>query len=534
MKAHHIHLTETGYFSDLMCDYLSDKKELASFHSGIPSFENLYQQASTKKGVYPSETRKTLCETLHQQYTGLDLGTAVTENLQLLENDNTLTVTTGHQLCLMTGPLYFIYKIISTIKLCRQLKEKYSNLDFVPVYWMATEDHDFEEISSFVFRRKKFKWNNESSGAVGKIKTKSLVSLLNLFKQELGNHINAANLKNLIEESYEAEGDLSNATRIFVHSLFKSYGLLILDADDAALKKQFIPYFREELQEQTCEKKVITQIESLKEKYHTNYKPQVNPRNLQLFFLEEGKRHRLEKKEMDFTLEGKEETISEEEIQGWIEDTPEKFSPNVLMRPLYQEVILPNIAYIGGGGELAYWLQLKSFFDSQKVPFPLLILRNSALVIGEKNSQKINKLDLEFKDLFLKRNALINKKVRQISNIDLDLSSFKKILEEQFDQLELLTRETDASFEGAVKAQKSKQFKGIDHLEQRLLKAQKVKLKDHVERLALFHEQLFPGGQLQERVENFSDFYLEYGNEFLEFLIKTFEPLSAEFTIIEG
>ena len=174
MKAHNIPFTETGYFSDLMCDYLNDKKELASFHSGVPSFENLYHQASTKKGFYPSETRKTLCKTLYYQYTGLDVGTEVTENLQLLENDNTFTVTTGHQLCLMTGPLYFIYKIVSTIKLCRQLKEKNSDLNFVPVYWMATEDHDFEEISSFIFRGKKFKWNNEVGCAVGKIKTRSL------------------------------------------------------------------------------------------------------------------------------------------------------------------------------------------------------------------------------------------------------------------------------------------------------------------------------------------------------------------------
>jgi uncharacterized protein YllA (UPF0747 family) len=221
-------------------------------------------------------------------------------------------------------------------------------------------------------------------------------------------------------------------------------------------------------------------------------------------------------------------------MMDWVDKSPEKFSPNVLLRPLYQEVILPNIAYIGGGGELAYWLELKSFFDAQKVPFPLLILRNAALVISEKNIRKINKFKLELKDLFLKRNALINKKVRQVSNIDLDLSPFKKLLESQFEALNLLIQETDASFEGAVKAQKSKQLKGIDHLEYRLLKAQKMKLKDQVERLVLLHEQLFPSGQLQERVENFSSFYLEQGDNFIEFLLETFDPLSAEFTIVEA
>jgi len=534
MKAHHIPFIETGYFSYMMCDYLGDKKELQPFHSGLPSFENLHQQALKKKKVFPLKIRKTLCESIRSQYSRTAMSSAVAENLQLLESDNTLTITTGHQLCLMTGPLYFIYKIVSTIKLCRQLKIKYPDLDFVPIYWMASEDHDFEEISAFVFRGKKFKWNAPSGGPVGKIKTESLTPLLELFKQELGTHVHAENLKQIIHKSYESGGDLSEATRSFVNALFESYGLLILDADDAALKKYFTPYLKEELQLQTCDREVKSQIIALQENYNPNYKPQVNPRNLHLFLLEQGKRDRLIKNENGFEWEGKKEMISEGEILKWVKTHPEKFSPNVLLRPLYQEVILPNIAYIGGGGELAYWFELKSFFDSQKIPFPLLILRNAALIISEKNAQKIKKLKLEKKDLFLKKNALINKKVRQISNIDLDLSPFKKILENQFETLSSLVAQTDASFEGAVKAQKAKQFKGIDHLEQRLLKAQKVKLKDQVERLSLLHEQCFPGGKLQERVENFSDVYLNHGSDFIAFLMETFDPLSGEFTVLEG
>jgi predicted nuclease with TOPRIM domain len=156
-----------------------------------------------------------------------------------------------------------------------------------------------------------------------------------------------------------------------------------------------------------------------------------------------------------------------------------------------------------------------------------------ALIIPKKSAKKIRNLKLDISDLFLKRNALINKKVRQISNIDLDLSPLKNELEIQFDQLEALINETDASFEGAVKAQKSKQFKGIDHLEQRLLKAQKKKLEDQVERLVLLHEQLFPGGNLQERVENFSTFQIEQDNDFNSILMEVFDPLSKEFTFIE-
>ena len=534
MKAHQIPFVKTGCFSDLICDYLNDNKELQSFHSGVPSFENLYQQALKKKKVFPLQIRKTLCESLSQQYSNIEMSSSVTKNLQRLENENTLTVTTGHQLCLITGPLYFIYKIVSAIKLCRQLKDKYPDLNFVPIYWMASEDHDFEEINAFIFRGKKFQWNSKSGGAVGKIKTTSLKSLLDLFKKELGRSINAKALKALIEKSYEAGGDLSHATRIFVHSLFEDYGLLIIDGYDTALKKHFIPYLKEELQKQSCAQSVLSQIETLKSNYNSNYKPQVKPRDLHLFFLEEGKRHRLLKDENGYTWDGKHESIDALEMIGLVEKSPENFSPNVLMRPLYQEVILPNIAYVGGSGELAYWLELKSFFDSQEVPFPLIILRNAALVISEKNVRKIRNLKLELKDLFLKRNSLINKKVRQISNIDLDLSPFKKLLQAQFESLESLVQKTDISFEGAVKAQKVKQFNGIDRLENRLLKAQKVKLKDQVERLVLLQEELFPGGQLQERVENFSSFYIEYGSKLIDFLMENFEPLSAEFSVIEG
>ena len=534
MKANHIPFLETGFFSPLVCDYLKDEEQLRPYHSGVPSFDSLFKQAQVKEKNFPASVRKSLCVALREQYKGLEMGPAVTKNLELLADTKTLTVTTGHQLCLMTGPLYFIYKIISTLKLCRQLKDKFPEYNFVPIYWMASEDHDFEEISAFVFKGKKFKWNNDCGGAVGKIPTSGLKPLLSLFTQELGDQVNAEALKKIISDSYEKATDLSEATRIFVHSLFKVYGLLILDGDHTALKKYFTPYVKEELEHQACEKNVSEQIKELKKTYNPQYKPQVNPRDVNLFLLEEGKRHRLMKGENGFTWEGNDSVLSGEKISKWLAVSPEKFSPNVLMRPLYQEVILPNIAYIGGGGEIAYWLELKSYFEYHNIPFPLLILRNSALLINPKNARKVEQLDLTLKDLFLNRNSLINKKVRQISNIDLDLTPFKKILATQFDALGALVDQTDRSFEGAVKAQKVKQFKGIEHLEKRLLKAQKVKLKDQVERLVILHEQIFPGGNLQERVDNFSDYYIDHGSDLFDFLMETFQPLSKEFSIIEG
>ena len=533
MKAQYLPLRDTGFVSGLICDYLEGVQGLKAYHNGVPSFENLYRQALKKKASYPSDIRSSLCNVLSMQYKGVETSPKVVEHIKLLEKKTTLTVTTGHQLCLMTGPLYFFYKIISTIKLSQQLKKKFSDLDFVPVYWMASEDHDYEEISSFIFKGKKFQWRRTEGGAVGKIKTESLSSLLDLFKKELGDSMDGVQLKELIERSYESGNNLSDATRIFVNHLFGHYGLVILDANHRELKHYFIPIIKEDLLNHTCNQQVLNQIASIKKNYSKVFKPQVNPREVNLFLLQDGQRSRIMKIENGYRLEGSDQIFSVKEIMDKVDQNPEKFSPNVLLRPLYQELILPNIAYFGGAGELAYWLELKSFFDSQKLLFPILCLRNMALIIPKKSAKKIRNLKLDLTDLFLKKNALINKKVRQISNIDLDLSPLKKDLEIKFDQLEVLINKTDASFEGAVRAQKSKQFKGIDHLEKRLLKAQKKKLKDQVERLVLIHEELFPGGNLQERVENFSVFYVENGNDFNSFLIKTFDPLSNEFTLIE-
>lgn len=215
-----------------------------------------------------------------------------------------------------------------------------------------------------------------------------------------------------------------------------------------------------------------------------------------------------------------------------MEAHPERFSPNVIARPLYQEVILPNLCYIGGGGELAYWLELGDYFNAMDITFPMLLLRNSALVITKKQSGKIKKLDVSMADLFLKQNSLINKKIRQISEIDIDFSPQKKLLEEQFDHLYNLAQMTDKSFIGAVKAQEVKQKKGLDHLEKRLLKAQKRKLKDHVDRLTELQDQLFPNYALQERQLNFSELYLAYGPDLVPKLKNALDPLQHSFLVL--
>ena len=263
-----------------------------------------------------------------------------------------------------------------------------------------------------------------------------------------------------------------------------------------------------------------------------DYKIQVNPREINYFYLAEGSRERIVADDGVFRVNGTSIQFSEEAVGKELETHPERFSPNVIARPLYQEIILPNLCYIGGGGELAYWLELKSYFNALGITFPMLLLRNSALVISDKTAKKLEKMELDIADLFLKQPSLINKKIRQISNIEIDFTPQKKLLEAQFEALYELAQKTDKSFLRAVKAQEVKQTRGLDRLEKRLLKAQKRKLKDHVIRLTELQNELFPNGSLQERQLNFSALYLEHGQRLIPKLKEALDPLKTEFLIL--
>ncbi len=470
-----------------------------------------------------------LLEVLKEQYRKLDTSEVTLSHIESLNSNNTFTITTGHQLNLFTGPLYFLYKIISTINLTKELKAAYPDYNFVPMYWMASEDHDFEEINYFNFKGKKIHWNSSQTGAVGHFNTEGLDSVFEVILAEFGSGKNADQLKDWFKEAYLHHDNLADATRYLANALFGEEGLVILDSDHKELKRLFIPHIERELIEKTawkCVSETNDKLETL------GLTIQVNPREINLFYIKDGLRERIVEVDGIYSVLEADISWNESELLAHLNEFPERFSPNVIMRPLYQEVILPNLCYIGGGGEMIYWLQLKSNFEAQHVSFPMLLLRNSAIVKTKKQAEKLDKLNISDKDLFLSRNAFINKRVRKISNINIDFSDQMQHLKHQFEHLYSLAEQTDKSFLGAVKAQEVKQIKGLEALEKRLLKAQKRKLADQISRSTDLQEQLFPGQSLQERNTNFSELYLEYGDLLIPELMKHLKPLKGEFSIL--
>ena len=525
----------TNYFSPLICDYLEQSKPLKTFYNRFPTLENFKAQIKEKchSELVSESNRAVLVNTLKNQYKNLEISESTHQNIESLKNTTTFTVTTGHQLNLFTGPLYFLYKITSTINLCTQLKAAYPQFYFVPVYWMATEDHDFEEINYFNFNGKKIQWRKSTSGAVGPLELQGLDEVYEVFANQLDHSKFAEDLKQWFQKAYLEHHNLTDATRYLVNEFFKEYGLVILDGNDKELKRLFIPYMEDELVNQTSFKLVSETNQRINTSTYQQYKIQVNPREINLFYLKDEMRERIVEKEGKYSVYGTKISWNKDQLIKELHDFPERFSPNVILRPLYEEVVLPNLCYIGGGGELAYWLQLKSNFEANKVVFPILLLRNSVLLVNEKQKEKLHKLNLSISDLFLKQDDLITKITKQISEVNIDFTSQKDHLKRQFENLYKIAEKTDKSFKGAVAAQERKQIKGLEHLEKRLLKAQKRKLNGVIERIAELQNELFPNHSLQERTANFSEFYLKYGSQFIPNLVENLEPLKSEFLILE-
>ncbi|MES2411101.1 MAG: bacillithiol biosynthesis cysteine-adding enzyme BshC [Bacteroidota bacterium] len=519
---------KSGYFTKLIIDYLDEKPELKSLYNRFPLLENFKVQLEEKAQNYPAENRNQLVAALENQYNGFQMSDATEANISLLSDSKTFTVTTGHQLNLFTGPLYFLYKIVSTINLCTELKKEFPAYNFVPIYWMATEDHDFEEINHFNFKNAKINWSKESHGPVGRLSTEGLNKVLEVFASELGIGENAAHLKDIFENSYLKHDNLSDATRFLANKLFGDKGLVILDGDDNTLKQLFIPFVKNELINKTSFQKV-TDTNSLLEPH---YDIQVNPREINLFYIENNLRERILFENNQFKVNNTELAFSEKEISDLLESNPEKFSPNVILRPLYEEIVLPNLCYIGGGGEIAYWLQLKSTFEANKITFPILLVRNSVLLATEKQIKKADKLKLSWADLFSNQQELFTKKTKEFSKFNLDFSEQKEQLKQQFEKLLIIANQTDKSFIGAVKAQQAKQIKGLENLEKRLLKAEKRVYAEKLEQIILLQNELFPNQGLQERKANFSEFYLDINDKLIEKLLLEIRPLAPNFTII--
>jgi bacillithiol biosynthesis cysteine-adding enzyme BshC len=527
MEVQYIDYEETRCFSPALIRYIRQDADLKPFYHHPANLAGFKALLANKKAI---ANRQALVEVLKEQYQAItNQSAAIQTHINQLLQDNSYTITTGHQLNIFTGPLYFIFKIVTAINLAKDLKKEFPNQNFIPVYWMASEDHDFEEINHTYIGGKKIAWKKETAGATGKVDTKSIIQALNEYKGILGLSDNALKLSKMVDEAYTKFAKLADATRYLVNEIFGKHGLVIIDADHPQLKKQFIPIIKQDITKQHSFKNISDTDEALTD---IGITPQVNAREINFFYLTDDLRERIVYEDQQYQVLNTAIKFSEDELKQEIENNPERFSPNVVIRPLYQEVILPNIAYVGGGAEVIYWLQLKSNFDFYKVDFPILILRNSAMIANTKLKDKLNILKLDFKDIFEEIDTLKSRWIKAHTSHVLDLKNEWRELECIFERLKLRAHKIDPTLAPSTEAVKVRLEKAILNLEKKLLKAEKKNFADAMNNLDKIKSALFPGGGLQERKENFGLFYVAQGDDFIQNLIQHFIPLDFKFTIL--
>ncbi|MGI4832195.1 MAG: bacillithiol biosynthesis cysteine-adding enzyme BshC [Janthinobacterium lividum] len=528
----------TGAFAGLLTDYLAQAPALAPFYHRWPALPNFAAQIEEKQAAYSAEARQRLVADLRAQYAelgGADATTpsAVAANLDLLARPTTFTITTGHQLNLLTGPLYFVYKIVSAIKLSRQLKESYPQHDFVPVFWLATEDHDFAEINSFPLFGKTYSWSGPggAAGLGGPVGRLGLQGLAEELLSQLPPEVPAA-----FRAAYTGSRTLGEATRRLVTSLFGEYGLVCLDADRPTLKQALRPVLKTEIEGQVSNQAVQATNDRLSA---AGYKPQVYSRPLNLFFLtDDGKRERLEPDATpgadctQLTVRGTARCHSKAELLALADQAPERFSPNVVLRPVYQELLLPDLAYIGGGAEVAYWFQLKEVFAAFGVPYPIVLPRNSALYLSRANAGKLAKLGLSAADSFKPLTELKKQVGASLGQEEVSLAAQQQALAATYEQVQALAQRLDASLVKAVAAEAQKAAAGLASLEKRLAKAAETKHETAYAQLTALKDKLFPGGGLQERTDNILSILVNNPG-FIQQLVAAFEPLGLEFAVVQ-
>lgn len=520
---------EIRAYPRILLDYLSgqlDEKYYSYSFSEIGFSEAIDQRS--KLPVDRELLHKVISEQYRQLKNKISPSLEVDKNISLVTKLNTFTVSTGHQLTLFTGPVYFIYKIITTINLASKLSGLFPSKNIIPVFWLASEDHDLDEINHIHLFGKKIEWNPPYSGAAGRISATGLKLVIDELKSKFLSNEKAEKMIHLFSNAYQDSHSLSVATRIIVHELFADKGIVVIDPDDERLKSSFVKEMKQDIEHHAAYSIVNETIVELE----PNYRAQVHPREINLFYLDKHQRSRIIEKDGGYEVLETNLKFSKEQLRKEIESHPGKFSPNVVLRPLYQEKILPNIGYIGGPAEIAYWLEYKKMFEHFGCRLPVLVMRNSLTIIDAPAQDKLKKLGLLPEDLFLAEEALIKKYIKDKSSGEFSIDRFMRQTESIFDEAISQVSNIDSTLKPSVEAEKQKIQNSLRLLEEKIRRAEKKKYETAIHQLVKLKEKFFPSNALQERHENVLAFYSMYGEDFFNQLYMHLDPFEKKFFLL--
>lgn len=519
-----------GGFSSLFHDYVYDFEKVREFYNGdFRSSEDFQAIMGATKARLRDRNR--LANVLRRQNQSYGCGDKTLENIELLKDDATFAVVTGQQVGILGGPMYTLYKVISAIKLSNELTRRHPPCRFVPVFWLEGEDHDFAEVNAItVITRENLaqrieylidgKFPDKNIGAVGNVTFDgSLASFFEKLDETLVNTEFKPHMLSLLQTHYVPGASFANAFVGLLNAFFHEFGLVFINSNDKEVKEMLVPVFQREVREfPKIGQEVIDRSAELEERYHA----QVKPKAVNLFLFHKGGRYLIEprKREGDFALKGTRHTLTKDELDSLVTTSPELLSPNVVLRPICQDYLLPTVAYVGGPSEIAYFAQLRPVYSYYDVTMPIIYPRASVTLFEEKLENVLEKYNLQLVDFFRDDEDVGRKVIDQLSEVDVDsvFVSASKDTGNMLSQLNFALNQIDQTLLGPLESTRSKMEESLNLLKEKTLEAQRKKHEIAMRQVLKVTNHVCPNATLQERELNVAYFLNKYGLEFVQWL----------------
>lgn len=529
---------------NLFLDYLYEFENVAEFYKY--NFRDKEKYPEIFKSILNKKSRSNLdlSELISIQY---DNFTSVSEktknNIRLLSQPKTLAVITGQQLGILGGPLYTFYKIITTIKLTANLNERYTDYNFVPVLGMESDDHDFNEVHQITILNNdnnlitiKYKddvSDDEIRSSVGNLVfDESINEFFNQLEQSLRNTEFKKDIISKLKEHYKIGKTFKQSFCELLYWLFDEYGLIIFDPSQDEVKKELKPVFINEINNfRTHTQKLVSVSATLEEIYHAQVK--VKPVNM--FYHIENGRYSIEPVDEIFKLRRKRKQFTKEEIIQEINDHPERFSPNVLLRPITQDYLFPTAFYVAGPSEISYFAQIHPLYEFFNIEPPIIYPRSSATLVEKSVLNFMEKYDLSISDVFLGINHLKEKILSSITdnNIELIFEDATKNLNLIFDNLKEKLFVVDKTISDSTNRYRDKVLLSVNELKSKAEKAHESRFETILKQISKLSNLLYPNDNLQERELNYFYFANKFGVDFYKKLYDELSISEYEHQMIE-
>ena len=539
----YINFSDIPGHQNLFLDYLYEFENVSDFYPydfrNRDNYLKIFKNILEKRSYLSAD----ISQLISNQYSNINKSETTEGNIKKLSDKKTLAIVTGQQLGILGGPLYTFYKIITAIKLSRFLSERYNDYNFVPVFWLEGDDHDFNEVraikiidegnSLLNIGYKEEIEEDDAKQSVGHIKFDSTIQdFFDNLDKNLKDTEFKVQLLNELKDFYSEGKSFKEAFKDLIFKYFDEYGLIIFDPQEIEVKRLLKPIFKKEITDfRLHTEKLVHLSATLEELYHAQVK--VKPVNLFLNY--DGGRHSVEPVDNEFRLRRKRKSFTYDQLLELLENEPDKFSPNVLLRPICQDFLLPTAFYIGGPSEISYFAQIKPLYEFYDIVQPIIYPRSSATILESTIENILEKHSVQINDLFIDVENVKKKIINSVaeSSIDAMFDGLTKQVETAFDQLKEKLIDLDKTIADASNRYRDKIFSSINELKSKAEKAQQKKYEVTLRQIDKAAINLFPNSNLQERELNFVYYVNKYGNEFIKKIFDELQINKFEHQILE-